>query len=64
MPQDQRELQQSLTDQAHSEDGNGETAVTESQDDNLQCPTTAECHCGRELLRATVADPQTVANHV
>ena len=38
--------------------------VAEPDNATIKFPTTAECYCGQELLRATVADPQTVENHV
>ena len=38
--------------------------VTEHDGAEIRFPTTAECHCGQELDRATIADPQEVQQYV
>ena len=37
--------------------------VTEDDGAEIRFPVTAECHCGRELKRATVAEPEEVAKY-
>jgi len=37
--------------------------VTEKDGVKIQFPTVAECHCGKELERATVADAEEVAKY-
>lgn len=38
--------------------------VSEDDGATIQFPADAECHCGRELERATVATRQEVRDHV